>query len=111
MAVVRTSVDVKLFEHLAAKDGSPKTTDQLATACRIEFELAGEHYFLGPAWTRIMADDVRHRLATAAKMLRVLAAMNTIREVGAGEYAPSAVSRALANPTDTVSMKFMFVHL
>lgn len=73
-AVLRLSLDIHLFEALAANDGSPKTSAEIATA------------------TKPRADP-----NLVARMLRHLAAMGTILETDIDTFAPTALSRNLTD--------------
>ncbi|KAJ5092114.1 S-adenosyl-L-methionine-dependent methyltransferase [Penicillium alfredii] len=65
--------DVELFKHLAANDGSPKSTEHLAAAVGFELDLL-------------------------RRILRHLAAMGYISQTGPDEYKPTNFTRAMTIP-------------
>ncbi|KIW83260.1 hypothetical protein Z517_02505 [Fonsecaea pedrosoi CBS 271.37] len=70
LAALRMAVDLRLFDHLAADQGCPKTSDQIAAAC------SGEPWLVD-------------------RMMKHLAAMNTLRQVDVNSYVPNPFAQAM----------------
>ncbi|KIW92215.1 uncharacterized protein Z519_07199 [Cladophialophora bantiana CBS 173.52] len=70
LAALRMAVDLRLFDHLAAGQGCPKSSDQIAAACSAEPWLVG-------------------------RTMKHLAAMNSLRQVDADSYVPNPFAQAM----------------
>ncbi|KAJ4294031.1 hypothetical protein N0V90_007720 [Kalmusia sp. IMI 367209] len=76
LSVIRMGVEIKLFQAMQALDEAGKTATEIASRCEPK------------------ADPV-----LVGRMLRHLAAMNTVQETAPDTFAPTATSKAFAEPS------------
>lgn len=95
--------DTEIFDTLSADNEAPKSSSQLAAPKGADQLLVGEYQIASTiALARVLT--MRH----VARLMRHLAAMATVQEVGPDSYTHSPFSRTLVGRHLQDAIKFMY---
>lgn len=89
---VRVAVNLDLFAVMARPESHPRTAVNLASLVN------ADQVVLGKQSPQIWGVGILLTLLSVGRILKQMAAMDFIREIGPGEYELNAVSQAMLDP-------------